>query len=320
MSSPRTAMNPVRSSSPSIARSMSSPASRASDTDRRRRGVRVAGDGKVAGEHGAGLGRQGARAVRGPGEKALRDLAGAAAADVEIPAMARMSSTKARAACGAWPSIAARRPACSPMPCPAGSASPSRRRPETMARMTRRFAAAPTPSASRSVSRRPMSPSFSARGGAPSAARPSSASATTSASAAAASRRPIELDAGMQELAGLAGAQPEHRAEIAVARRRRADAIEMPAADRDGVFGAKAELAAGRVLRHEHPAPDILAGEVDEDVGGLQHGRLEARVTLALEERDQRVVRGGCGHAPPGWSRACLTTRAARRDVFPARR
>src|SRR5215218_5640272 len=87
----------------------------------------------------------------------------------------------------------------------------------------------------------------------------------------------------------------------------------MPAADRYGVFGSKSELAAGRVLRHEHPAPDILAGEVDEDVGGLQHGRLEARVTLALEERDQRVVCGGCRHAPPGFPGVSNDARGATR-------
>jgi hypothetical protein len=88
-----------------------------------------------------------------------------------------------------------------------------------------------------------MSPSFRASGGAPerreALERQRHDLGICRGRVAAADR----LDAGMQELAGLAGAQPEHRAEIAIARRRRAGAVEMPAADRDGVFGAKAELA-----------------------------------------------------------------------------
>ena len=59
-------------------------------------------------------------------------------------------------------------------------------------------------------------------------------------------------------------------------------------ADGNGVFGPQAKLGAGGVLRHEHPPPDILARKVDEHVRGLQNGRLDAPVSLALEKRDQR--------------------------------
>ena len=52
--------------------------------------------------------------------------------------------------------------------------------------------------------------------------------------------------------------------------------------------GLQAQLRAGRILRHEHAPPDILAREVDEHVRRLQHRRLDPRIALALEQRDQR--------------------------------
>ena len=112
-----------------------------------------------------------------------------------------------------------------------------------------------------------------------------------SASAAPRSRRPIELDAGLQELAGLARAQAEDRPEIAVAGRCAAALGEVPAADRDGVIGAQAQFVTVGVLRHEQAAADVLAGQVDEDVARLQDGRLDTHVAVALEERDQPVDR-----------------------------
>ena len=207
-----------------------------------------------------------------------------------IPAMARMSSTKALAACGAWPSMAARSPAysgeagvssrlgrgpSSPASGDDGPHEPALRRRRETERIDQRSEEAHVAEPHRRCAPGPR-PS-----------RPSSASATTSASAADASVRPIELDAGLQELAARAGPQPEHRAAVGVAGGRACRRGEMLPADRDRVLRPQAHFAAVRVLRHEHAPPDVLAGEVDEHVGGLQHRRLDARITFALEERDQ---------------------------------
>src|SRR6478735_1989237 len=86
-------------------------------------------------------------------------------------------------------------------------------------------------------------------------------------------------------------------------------------ADGDRVFGTQAQLRAGRILGHEHAPPDILAREVDEHVRRLQHRRLDPRIALTLEQRDQRnngirlrhwlrpILNSGMlsSNARPGW-------------------
>jgi hypothetical protein len=62
--------------------------------------------------------------------------------------------------------------------------------------------------------------------------------------------------------------------------------MQMLEADRDGVFGSQAQFGARGILCHEHASTDVLAGQIDENVGRLQHWRLDARVALALEKRD----------------------------------
>ena len=52
--------------------------------------------------------------------------------------------------------------------------------------------------------------------------------------------------------------------------------------------GRRQNSDAGRILRHEHAAANILARQVDEYIGRLQHCRLDPRIALALEKRDQR--------------------------------
>ncbi len=117
-----------------------------------------------------------------------------------------------------------------------------------------------------------------------------------SASAAAASGRPTELDARLQELAGLALAQPEDRPGIGVRGGDQAAAREVRKADRDRVFRAQAEFGAGRILRHEHPPPDVLARQVDEHVRRLEHRRLDALKALLREQRDQGLEGLPCRH------------------------
>ena len=95
-------------------------------------------------------------------------------------------------------------------------------------------------------------------------------------------------------------------------------AFEMLEADGDRVFGPEAQLRAGRILRHEHAPPDILAREVDEHVRRLQHRRLDPRIALALEQRDQRnngirlrhwpcpILVSACSLAMPGREGDCF--------------
>ena len=96
------------------------------------------------------------------------------------------------------------------------------------------------------------------------------------------------FEARLHELAAFAGPHPENRTAIAVARGLRSMRVQVLEADRDRVFGAQAKFGAGRILRHEHAAANVLARQIDEHIGRLQHCRLDPRIAFALEKRDQR--------------------------------
>ena len=101
----------------------------------------------------------------------------------------------------------------------------------------------------------------------------------------------------LQELARLTGAHAEDRAGIGVGRRLRPARGDVIEGYRDGVFRAQTPVAAIGILRHEDAAADILAGEIEEDIGRLQDRRLGMGVALAGEERDHGLDAGAaCGH------------------------
>ncbi len=134
-----------------------------------------------------------------------------------------------------------------------------------------------------------MSPSLTlGEGVRPICSRPSSARARISASARRGIRAADGFEARLHELAAFAGPHPEHRAAIAVAGGLGAVGVQVLEADGNGVFGPQAQFRAGGVLRHEHAAADVLARQIDEDVRRLQDCRLDPRISLALEKRDQR--------------------------------
>ncbi len=96
------------------------------------------------------------------------------------------------------------------------------------------------------------------------------------------------LDAGLEELAALARPHAEDRPAIAVAAGLGPVPLEVHQADGDGVFGPQAQFPARRILGREQAPADILPRQFDERLRRLKHRRLDARVPLALEERDQR--------------------------------
>ena len=86
--------------------------------------------------------------------------------------------------------------------------------------------------------------------------------------------RPAEaLDAGLQKFGCRAVAMAEHRAEIAKAGRlaglRRSQII---ARHRNGQIGPQAEFAPVRSGGEIHAPADVLAGQIEERLGRLQHG------------------------------------------------
>ena len=82
--------------------------------------------------------------------------------------------------------------------------------------------------------------------------------------------------------------------------------------------GRRHNSDAGRVLRHEHAPPNVLARKVDEHVGRLEHGRLDPRIALALEQRDQRIMASVSvtGVAQPFVPACSLAMRAGNATVF----
>ena len=105
------------------------------------------------------------------------------------------------------------------------------------------------------------------------------------------------FDAGLQELARLAAAIAEHRAEIAEARRLAGAAGgEIVARHRNGQVRTQAQLLAAGVGRQVEALADVLAGEVEERLGRLQDGGLGLDVA-GLRKRQQQGVRPGGGPA-----------------------
>src|SRR5439155_27070905 len=103
------------------------------------------------------------------------------------------------------------------------------------------------------------------------------------------------FDAGLQELAGLAPAIAEHRAEIGKARRLAGAAGgEIVARHRNRQVRAQAQFLAAGVGREIKALADVLAGEVEERVGRLQYRRLGMNVA-GLRKGLQQGVRPGSG-------------------------
>ena len=98
------------------------------------------------------------------------------------------------------------------------------------------------------------------------------------------------LDPGLQQFRAAVAAVAEHRAEIAIGRGTAGRGFfQVLAADRDGEVRAQAQLAAARVAGDEERAAQLLAGQLEEIVGRLQHGGLDAQVSRALVEVHEPV-------------------------------
>jgi hypothetical protein len=102
---------------------------------------------------------------------------------------------------------------------------------------------------------------------------------------------PDRLEPGLEELPGLADAQAGRPARVGIGGRTRPGGGEMLAAHRDRVLGPQAQLLPCGVLRDEHAPAHVLARELEEHVGALQDRRLDPRVAVALEEREEGVAR-----------------------------
>jgi hypothetical protein len=101
---------------------------------------------------------------------------------------------------------------------------------------------------------------------------------------------PERFHARLQELGGAVAGVAEYRPGIAVGSGPLARVLgEVLAADRDREIGPQAKLAAPAVRGEEQAATQLLAGELEKDLGRLQCGRIEAHVPRALVERHQRV-------------------------------
>ena len=116
------------------------------------------------------------------------------------------------------------------------------------------------------------------------------------------------LDAGLEEFVAALAALAEHLAEIGIAARRaglRGDVVE---ADGDGEFGAQAERRAGLALGEEDAAAQILAGHVEEGIGGLDDRHVDRRCAARGKQREN-VGRDGwvAGGQPFLRSAACAS-------------
>jgi hypothetical protein len=98
------------------------------------------------------------------------------------------------------------------------------------------------------------------------------------------------FDSGLQEFAEPLGAMPEHRTEIAKAARLAGSGRgEIVARHRNGEIRPQAQFAPLRVRRQIHAPADVLAGEVEERLRGLQNRRRDARIARTLERGDERL-------------------------------
>lgn len=80
--------------------------------------------------------------------------------------------------------------------------------------------------------------------------------------------------------------------------RRRLRAGEVIQADRNGVFRAQAEFRAGGIAGQIEAAPEILAGAIEKNPGGLQQPRFaanEAGADEILEDGGKALARAGVG-------------------------
>ena len=117
--------------------------------------------------------------------------------------------------------------------------------------------------------------------------RPSRRAATASASASAsAATRSVAADilvAGLQPLRRARVVAAEDQAFIGVALGARA-APQVLEADGDGEIGPQRQPLAGAPFGDEHSSADVLAGGLQERVGGMQHGQLDPARAGALVE------------------------------------
>jgi hypothetical protein len=97
------------------------------------------------------------------------------------------------------------------------------------------------------------------------------------------------FDARLQVFAGAAAAVAKDRAEVAVVRGIAGILFDVRAAGRNGDVGAETKLAAGRIREDKEATAQFLAGEFEENLGGLQNGRFDARITRALVELHECV-------------------------------
>ena len=111
----------------------------------------------------------------------------------------------------------------------------------------------------------------------------------------------VAFEARLGHLAALAGAGAKDRAEIGVLRLpARLGRGEIGEADRNGVIRAQAQFGARGVAGQVEPPANFLAGHVEKDRGGLQHGRLEARETGGEKMFERAPARFERGRMGPG--------------------
>ena len=118
------------------------------------------------------------------------------------------------------------------------------------------------------------------------------------------------LDAGLPELRHLARALAEHRARAAETRGPAAMGEPVPRGG-NGELGAQAHQAPRPVVGQEDARAQLLAGEVEERLGGLQDRRFQPVAVEggeALPRGEDGVERHACGAL--GWKRAAAITRA----------
>ena len=104
------------------------------------------------------------------------------------------------------------------------------------------------------------------------------------------SRRPNELDPGLDDLAAAVLLLAEDRPEIAISRGAACRiGGEIVARHRDGEIRPQAEFVSRRIGGQVHFAADVLAGEVEKRFCRLQDGGLAAHISGALVGGDERV-------------------------------
>ena len=94
-------------------------------------------------------------------------------------------------------------------------------------------------------------------------------------------------------LAAALGLRPENRAEIGIFDHPSGLAgRQIVAADRNRIFGPQAKLLPRRVGGQEQPAPDLLAGHVEEDRRGLENCRFDPGKSGGQKMIERALPRG----------------------------